>query len=403
MHKSKISVHRFIAHVDMDAFFAAIEQRDNPALCGRPVIVGANPKKGRGRGVVSTCSYEARKFGIHSAMPISIAYRKCPQAIFLPVNMEKYTEVSHRIYDILYDFTPHIEPISIDEAFLDITGSYRLFGTPRKACALIKSRIKEETGLTASVGLAPTKMAAKVASDLRKPDGFVEVAGDGLLEFLWPLDISRMWGLGKKTEVVFRSMGMNTIGDIAKKDIMELTGMFGKNGAHFWYLANGVDEREVETERETKSIGNETTFDKDTLDKSKIEGTLMSLCEKVSGRLRKESSKGRTITLKIRLEGFKTYTRSVTRYMPTNFADVLYKEIKNLYNRFDTDGRKVRLVGVQVSNLSSTDSRYSLFHEKSDKKREDIHKALEKIKKKFGENSIHMAISDIRIGGRRHD
>ncbi len=195
---------RCIAHVDMDAFFASIEERDNPSLKGKPVIVGADPKKGKGRGVVSACSYEVRKFGIHSAMLISIAYRQCPSGIFLPVDIKKYSGVSREIYEILYNFTPEIQPISIDEAFLDITGSYRLFGTPRDVCLLIKSRIKGETLLTASIGLAPTKMAAKIASDLEKPDGMVEVRPENLLDFLQPLDASRLWGLGKKTEALLK-------------------------------------------------------------------------------------------------------------------------------------------------------------------------------------------------------
>lgn len=389
---------RFIVHADMDAFFAAIEQRDNPRFRNKPVIVGADPKKGKGRGVVSTCSYEARKFGIHSAMPISTAYKKCPGAIFLRVNGEKYSRVSHQIYNILYDFTPDIEPISIDEAFMDITGSYHLFGTPQKTCLSIKSRIKKETNLTASIGLAPTKMVAKIASDLRKPDGFVEVTKEKLLDFLWPLDISKLWGLGKKSEMVLRDMGINTIGDIARKDIRELEDIFGKTGAHFWNLANGIDERGVETETEAKSIGNETTFSKDTLDTAKIEGALMSLCERVSKRLREDDFKGRTITLKIRLTGFKTYTRAVSIAGSTNFADVLYKEVKNLYNKFDRKGKKVRLVGVKVSNLSPLDFQDSLFEERTDKKREDIHQAVERIKERFGDASIHRATSNIKEG-----
>ena len=389
---------RFIVHVDMDAFFAAIEERDNPKFRGKPIIVGANPKKGKGRGVVSTCSYEARKFGIHSAMPISTAYKKCPQGIFLPVDMEKYSRVSHQIYNILYDFTPDVEPISIDEAFMDITGSYRLFKTPRKTCLLIKSRIKNETKLTASVGLAPTKMVAKIASDLEKPDGFVEVTEEKLLDFLWPLDISKLWGLGKKSEPILRRMNINTIGDLAGKDIKELTNIFGKNGAHFWYLANGIDERTVETQTEVKSVGNETTFEKDTLDTERIKASLMELCEKVSNRLRDSGLKGRTITLKIRLQGFSTYTRAVTLDTPNNFTDMLYKDIKKLYNSFDTRGKKVRLVGVKVSNLSEISSRDSLFEEKIDKKREKIHSALDKIKERFGDRSIHRATINIKEG-----
>ncbi|MFH1381036.1 MAG: DNA polymerase IV [Candidatus Omnitrophota bacterium] len=384
---------RFIAHVDMDAFFAAIEQRDNPALRGKPVVIGADPKEGKGRGVVSTCSYEARKFGIHSAMPISIAYRKCPEAIFLPVNGEKYSEVSSKIYKIFYEFTPEVEPISIDEAFLDITGSFHLFGTPQKTCLLIKSKIKEKTSLTASVGLAPIKMAAKIASDLKKPDGFVEVASGGVLDFLWPLDIRKMWGLGQKSEILFRGMGINTIGDIAKRSADELMEKFGKNGLHLWKLANGIDERDIEIETEEKSVGNEITFSEDTLDERKIKGALMRLSEKVSGRLRCLGIKGRTVTLKIRLEGFKTYTRAKTISESTSFSDVLYKEIETLYNHFDTRNKKIRLLGVRVTNLVRGDFRDSLFSETADRRRENIHRAIDKIKSKFGNNFIYRAVS----------
>jgi len=379
----------------MDAFFAAIEQRDNSDFKGKPVVVGADPKKGKGRGVVSTCSYEARKFGIHSAMPISIAYRKCPEAIFLPVNGKKYAKVSHEIYNIFCNFTPHIEPIGIDEAFLDITGTFHLFGTPQKTCLLIKSQIKEKTGLTVSIGLAPTKMAAKIASDLKKPDGFVEVTDETLLKFLWPLDISKLWGLGKKTEKILRDKNINTVGDIAEKSLEELIDLFGKNGEHFWYLARGIDEREVEAEEGAKSVSNEFTFDEDTLDKESIESTLMFLSEKVSNRLREDDIKGRTITLKIRLEGFKTYTRAVTIHEATNFTDILYKNIKELYNDFNRKSKKVRLLGVKVSNLSLASTMDSLFSGAGDVKREDIHKALDKIKKKFGTRSIQSATTKI--------
>jgi DNA polymerase IV len=257
---------RYIVHVDMDAFFAAIEQRDDPRYRAKPVIVGALPKDGKGRGVVSTCSYEARRFGIHSAMPIREAYRKCPQGIFLPVNMEKYEEVSRRIHGLLYSFTPDIEPVGIDEAFLDITGSYHLFGTALQTCLSIKKSIKEKTGLTASCGLAPTMMAAKIASDLKKPDGMVEVEDEGLLGFLWPLDVRKLWGLGPKLESALNNMGIKTIGDLAKRDVRDIESLLGKNGRHLWELSNGIDERTVETSSEAKSFSGETTFERDTSD-----------------------------------------------------------------------------------------------------------------------------------------
>ncbi len=382
---------RFIVHVDMDAFFAAIEQRDNTDLQGKPVVVGSDPKGGKGRGVVSTCSYEARKFGIHSAMPISIAYRKCPHAVFLPVDMEKYSSVSAQIHKIFYDFTPDIEPVSIDEAFLDITGSCHLFGTPLETCMSIKSRVKKETGLTASVGLAPTKMAAKIASDLKKPDGMVEVTPEGLLEFLRPLDIRKLWGLGEKSEKTFRDIGINTIGDIAGIDPERAQALFGKNGIYFWQLANGIDEREIETAREARSISNEFTFEQDTDDQEKIKSALLALCEKVSDRLRSEILKGRTITLKIRLQGFLTYTRAYTMADSTNHVDDIYMNIKGLYDNFDREMKKVRLIGVKVSNLSPANFKDSLFAENGSEKSEKIHKAVDVIKDKYGSGSIYRA------------
>ncbi|MFH0839707.1 MAG: DNA polymerase IV [Candidatus Omnitrophota bacterium] len=411
---------RYIVHVDMDAFFASIEQRDNPSLGGKPVIVGADPQKGRGRGVVAASSYEARKFGIHSAMPISTAYQKCPHAAFLLPDMQKYSEVSRHIYKILYDFTPEIEPVSIDEAFLNITGSYKLFGTPQKTCLLIKSSIKKETLLTASIGLAPTKMAAKIASDLEKPDGLVRVSRKNLLDFLWPLDIKRLWGLGKKTEAVLKDRGISTIGELAKKDVKEIMDLLGKNGLHLWQLANGIDDSEVLTDSEAKSLSSETTFDKDTSDRDQVEAAIMSLCEKVSARLRCEGLKAKTVTLKIRLEGFLTYTRALTLGVSTNHTDILYKYAKELYAKFDTfDGpknsrllsialskrsapkgdpqkKKIRLIGVKASNLISSRQKDYLFKDFGDEKREMVHQALDRIRERFGSGFIR------RAGGLRH-
>lgn len=390
---------RYIACVDMDAFFAAIEQRDNPGLVGKPVIVGADPKSGKGRGVVSTCSYEARKFGIHSAMPISIAYQKCPQAIFLPPDMEKYNRVSQQIYEIFETFTPIIEPLSIDEAFLDITQSYHLFGTPLHTLRLLKLKIKEETRLNCSVGLAPTKMAAKIASEIGKSNGLVEVIQERLLDFLWPLPVDKISGLGKKAKTILNRIGINTIGDLAKVAKEHIVELFGKNGEDFWLLAHGIDERAVEYLDTTKSISNETTFEKDTDNKKLIEATLLALCERVSSRLRKEGFKGRTITLKIRLEGFKTYSKAITLNAATNFTDIIYRQIKNLSaglalkhgQRVDVKGKKIRLIGVKVSNLISCEVRDSIFVDEADQKRERIHKAIDEIKERFGSDIIHRA------------
>ncbi len=387
---------RYIVHVDMDAFFSVIEQRDNPQLQGKPVVIGADPKQGKGRGVVSTCSYEARKFGIRSAMPITTAYRKCPDAVFLSVDMQKYSDVSCQIHEIFYKFTPDVEPVSVDEAFLDISSSYKLFGTPYQTCLLLKSCIKQKTGLTASVGLAPSKFVAKIASDLDKPDGLVWVKKDAVLKFLWPLEVSRIWGVGRKGAQILNSAGIKTIGDLAKSDVLELVKLFGKNGEHLWKLANGIDEREVEETEEVKSVSNEFTFSQDTLSAPKIEGALTWLCEKVSMRLRDQALKGKTITLKIRLDNFATYTRALTMEAPTNFDETLFKQVRRLYNEFPKGRRKVRLLGVKVSKFSMHEFQEDFFTVNQERKQEQMHKAVDKIKHKFGETAIHRAGS--RLG-----
>jgi nucleotidyltransferase/DNA polymerase involved in DNA repair len=381
---------RRIVHVDMDAFFAAIEQRDDPSLKGRPVIIGADPLGGRGRGVVSTCSYEARKFGVRSAMPISEAWRRCPGGVYLAPNFHKYEEASGLIRKVFYEFTPDIEQVSIDEAFLDITRSAHLFGGPLETCRRIKARVKELTGLTCSVGLAPTKTAAKIASDLKKPDGLVEVRPAGLRAFLAPLDILRLWGLGPKTAEVLRARGINTIGELAAAEADELRGL-GAHGPELKKLALGEDPREVLEDGETKSVSNETTFETDTGDAREIKESLVALADKVSSRLREAGLKGRTVTLKIRLEGFVTFTRAKTLSLSTNYADVLSREVLALYAAFDRGRKKVRLLGVKVSGLMPAGERESLFEEAGDGRREKAHKAIEAIREKFGRSAIYRA------------
>jgi len=376
----------------MDAFFASIEERDRPELKGRPIVVGADPKGGKGRGVVSACSYAAREYGIHSAMPISIAYKICPECIFLPVDFEKYNSVSSKIVEILGSFSPELEQVSVDEAFLDITGTYKLFGTPHETCLKIKERIKKETGLTASIGLAPNKMAAKIASGLKKPDGLVEVEKEDLISFLGPLDVGLIWGVGSKTKEELNRLGINTIGDIAKRSKDELISLFGKNGEWFWEVSHGIDESEVVTEREAKSISNESTFDEDIADRRLIEKELAALSELVADRLREEKIKARTITLKIRLEGFRTYTRSTTLQEPMNFTEDMLKAVQKLYEDFEIKKIKVRLVGVRASNLSKA-FEPDLFRAKPSAKTEALHEAIDRIKVRFGKSSISRASS----------
>ena len=382
---------RFIVHVDMDAFFAAVEQRDNPSFRGKPVIIGADPKKGKGRGVVSTCSYEARKFGVRSAMPISEAWRRCPQGIFVSPQMEKYSAASKIILKIFYDFTPDMQPISIDEAFLDITRSYKLFGEPMDVCRMIKERIKTETGLIASVGLAPNKFIAKIASDLKKPDGLVRVKPKDAVSFLKPLNIARIGGLGPKTEKILKGRGISTIGQLAVMDSNELLKLLGKQGLEFKALALGIDDREVKIQGETKSISNEITFEIDTVNDDKIKASLLALSDKVAFRLRKEGLKGKTITLKIRLEDFSTFNRSRTINFATNYADIIYEYIMKLYKSLKKGNKKVRLLGIKLSNFISADEKESLFDEAENEKREKAHKVIENIRKKFGDKAIYRA------------
>ena len=377
--------------MDMDAFFAAVEQRDNPALKGQPVIIGADPKDGKGRGVVSTCSYEARKYGVHSAMPISIAYRKCPHGVFLRGSMRKYKQVSDQIFNILYDFTPDMEPVSVDEAFLDITGSYHFYQTPYKTCLAIKERIKKEVNLTASIGIAPVKMVAKIASDFCKPDGLLEILPDKVFDFLWPLPIEKMWGVGKQTEKILNAMGIRTIGELAKYPVEGLSAKLGSHGRHLCDLAKAIDERDVYVDEEIKSVSHEHTFEEDVSDLKEVYGILSHLSEKVSRRLRKYEMKGKTITLKVRLSDFKTVTRALTFSERINFFDNIYEQAKGLFDAFYEPSMKIRLLGVRMSNFSDPYVQESLFQSTVEEKREKVHKAVDLIKDKFGEGAIHRA------------
>jgi DNA polymerase IV len=381
---------KYILHLDMDAFFASIEQRDDKNLLGKPVIIGADPKRGRGRGVVSTCSYQARAYGVHSAMPISTAYRLCPQAAYLRPDMEKYSNVSRQLYQIFHDFTPVVEMISIDEAFLDITSTFHIFGGPVETAKAIKRRIKEITNLSCSIGLAPVKLAAKIASDLKKPDGLVWVGENEVKSFLAPLPVEKMWGVGAKAKEALNKTGVYTIGQLAEVEAARLYEVFGKNGFHLSRLANGLDERVVNTQSdEVKSISSEITFEEDSFDEEKILSYLLRLSEKVSWRLRDQCLKGRTITLKIRLSGFTTHTCSVTISGATSFADVIYKNIKRMFLDFDRKSKGVRLIGVKVSGLVDLQLRDWLFDDDALlKKNERLHRALELINGKFGDKTI---------------
>jgi len=385
-----MSGRRFIVHVDMDAFFAAVEQRDHPGWRGWPLVVGADPKGGQGRGVVAAASYEARAFGIHSAMPISRAYRLCPKAVFVRGNHEKYERESDRVFSVLERFTPDVEPLSIDEAFLDITRSHHLFGTVEETCLKIKADVKAETGLTASIGMAPNKFTAKIASDIGKPDGFVVVTPEGLLDFLHPLPVEKLWGVGPVMKRALAKAGIHSVGDLARRSLPEMVRRFGAAGEHVWRLANGIDPREVTRESEAKSVGAEHTFDEDTSDANLLRGTLSALCERVSRRMRKEGVSGRTVVLKIRFQDFSTHTRSRTLPRATNFFEEIYRAALAGLELFDTMARKARLLGVSVGNLDSPKTQLSLFDapRPEDDKKDKLHHAVDAIKDKFGEQAL---------------
>ncbi|MFA5089315.1 MAG: DNA polymerase IV [Candidatus Omnitrophota bacterium] len=383
---------KVIVHVDMDAFFASVEQRDHPELKGRPVVVGADPKNGQGRGVVATCSYEARRYGLHSALPISIAYRLCPQAVFLPCDYQKYERVSFEIQKIFYDFTPDVEQVSIDEAFLDISGSYHFYQTPYATGLALKERIRKNVRLTASVGIAPVKMAAKIASDLCKPDGLLEVREEKLLEFLHPLGIERLWGVGPQTKKLLNARDIHTVGQLAAIPLLSLAQEFGEHGRHLYDLAHGIDPRAVEPLGEAKSVSHEHTFEQDTQDQEKIYRALLALSEKVSRRLRKSELKGKTLTVKIRTQGFRTHTRAHTFPERTNLVDDIYKKAKEIFGGFYKRGDAIRLVGVKVSNFEDPYVGESLFSDTASRKAEGVHKAIDLIKDKFGEDAIHRGL-----------
>lgn len=375
-----------IIHVDMDCFFAAVEVKDNPDLAGKPVIVGALPGT---RGVVSACSYEARKFGIHSAMPISKAYRLCPKGVFLPPHGKRYVEESEIIQGIFHEFTPLVEPISLDEAFLDVAGSHRMFGTSVEIGRAIKQKIKTETGLVASVGIAPSKFVAKIASDLKKPDGFVVVEDNTVLEFLAPLDVRKIWGVGQSTAKKMEKLGIRTVADVRKFPVGEFERLFGAHGRHLHDLAHGIDDRTVTPESERKQVGAEFTFDVDTDDIPEIERTLLWLSDKVATRMMKKDRVGSKITLKLRDETFHTITRCRSLDKKIRAAEEIYKTALDIFRGEKMGKSKVRLIGVSVSGFED-EEQMSLF-ESGPKKTDAIEKVMADIRGRFGKTAITRA------------
>ncbi|MDA2935217.1 DNA polymerase IV [Acidobacteria bacterium AH-259-D05] len=348
-----LETYRTIFHVDMDAFYASVEQRDHPEYRGKPVIVGADPKEGRGRGVVAACSYQARRFGIHSALPISRAFRLCPQGTYLRPDLKKYGQVSREIRAIFRSFTDLVEPLSIDEAFLDMSHQVNNDASAIEVARSLKSKIVEEQRLASSIGIAPNKFVAKIASDLKKPDGLLLVSSGDVQSFLDPLPIARLWGVGPKTESKLSRMGIKTILQLRHYDKTVLTSRFGKLGEHLWNLSNGVDHRPVVTKREAKSIGHEKTFPEDAWDNETLEQTLKHLCNKVSERLCNRGLAGKTVTLKLRYSDFTTITRQTTLRDAVESGMDIYQTVHGLLRRFRDPKQKIRLVGVSLSSFES--------------------------------------------------
>lgn len=394
---------RWIMHVDMDAFFASVEQLDHPEYKGHPVIVGGLSS----RGVVATASYEARKFGVHSAMPISRAKKLCPQGIFVYPNMARYKEISHIIHNVMEEFTPLIEPLSLDEAFLDVTGITHKFTGPKALGRAIKNRVFEETGLIISAGLAPNKFLAKLASDLDKPDGLVVIPYGKECESLANLPIKRIWGVGPSTERRLKNGGFLLIKDIqALSDEKPLVPYVGNQARRIWELARGIDERPVEPDRQIQSVGNEETYESDVEDPTVIDLELHYFANRVAKRLRKYGLMGNTVSIKVRYNDFKTVSRQKRLDSATDQERIIYDTSVLLWNKLmrertgtpfvqahtsilDMPIKPIRLLGVTVSGLSTEGIvQEDLFSSEVDEKEEKLSTVLDSLASKFGENAI---------------
>ena len=378
---------KHIIHFDMDAFYPSVEILDNPALKGRPVIVGG----GKERGVVSSASYEARRFGVHSAQPVAKAKRLCPDGVFLPVRMSRYQEISKQVFEIFCRFTPLVEPLSIDEAFLDVTGSIRLFGQPEDIAKQIKQIVLTETGLTVSAGVAPSKFVAKIASDIDKPDGLTVVHPNGVRDFLDPLPVKKMWGVGKVTQLSLSHLNIHTFRELRQTPVKVLEKKIGKHGVKIHLLAMGIDERDVIPDHDVKSIGHEQTFSQDIISLNPAQKELLALSNKVARRMRHKGLKGKTITLKVKYFDFVQITRSAT--LPKSIDDgfEMYSVACRLLKKTEITKKPIRLLGISLSQLSFSGigTQLSLFdQDPSSQKRQRLNIALDSLYEKFGDKSV---------------
>jgi DNA polymerase-4 len=376
---------RCIFHIDLDAFFVSVEQVLNPELKGKPVIVGGDPER---RGVVASASYEARLFGIHAGMPSSRARRLCPQAIFIRARFSLYKGASAKFMEILGDFSPHIEPLGLDEAYLDVTGREEPYGSSRQLALAIKERIHKELEITASVGIATCKVVAKIASDLCKPDGLLEIAPGEEQAFLNPLPVAKLPGVGKKTEEALKEMGITTIGELASLPLDTIKRQFGAIGAVLHSYARGVDDREVETPGEAKSISQQLTFAHDTQDRKFLEATLHNLCQEVCQELRSQNKRAKCVAIKLRYADFKTITRQVTLQEACDVTPVVFAAAQQLLIKALAQREKpVRLIGIRISSLVGEGKQLPMFDSGTEKP-EHLDKAIDKIRSKYGSTAI---------------
>lgn len=375
-----------ILHVDMDAFFVSVELLKRPDLRGKPVLVGGTA----GRGVVSAASYEARKYGVNSAMPMSLALQRCPNAVVLRGDYASYTEYSRRVMHIFEEVTPLVEKLSIDEAFLDVSGARRLHGSPAEIAWRLRRRVHDETGLTCSVGVAATKFVAKVASSRAKPDGMLVVPADRTLEFLHPLPVSALWGVGKVTEESLTRLGLRTVGDVAAMPTDALERALGPAlAAKLAHLSMGIDARDVVTGREEKSIGHEVTFGYDLTDLEQLRRELLRLSDDVAVRLRRAGVVGRTVVLKLRYGDFRTVTRSRTLGEPTDVARRIYDEASAALGELAGDGARIRLIGVRAEQLRASGSGAMLWD--PDEEWREAERTIDEVTARFGRGAVRPA------------
>jgi len=391
-----------ILHVDMDAFYASVEELDDPGLVGQPVVVGGTPD---GRGVVAAANYAARRYGIHSAMPAARARRLCPHAVFIRSRMDRYGEVSCALRGIFARYTPLLEPLSLDEAFLDVTSSLRLFGDGLAIARRIKEEIREELGLVASVGVAPNKFLAKLASDLDKPDGLVVVPTDAIEAFLEPLPVSRLWGVGKVSNRDLAQMGVHTIGDLRRLPEALLVSRFANTAVHWARLARGIDDRRVVPDRDAKSISHETTFATDIDDPEILRSWLLELTEQVATRLRRQGLRGKTVYIKVRYADFHTVTRSESLDAPSNVTRELTVTAAGLLRaQLARSPRPVRLLGMGVSALTAgAHAQGQLFETEDREQQRRIDTVVDSIKSRFGNRALRRGGGGRRPGDRRLD